>query len=135
MAGKQAEPAKEQQSPQSPQQEAVQVPTVAEDTKRKMKERLAAKMKATQSPVASLNVPAPATGEPSVSTNAYKQALASVLRPAKKAQPKADMAVVAQLGQMKADPSAADGVADNVAEEQGFIGRFSQKMAAKEAMQ
>jgi len=36
---------------------------------------------------------------------------------------------------MKADPAAADGVADNVAEEQGFIGRFSQKMAAKQAVQ
>ena len=36
---------------------------------------------------------------------------------------------------MKADSAAADGVADNVAEEQGFIGRFSQKMAAKQAVQ
>lgn len=69
--------------------------------------------------------PAPKADEEAVSTNAYKQALASVLHPAGKApRKKVETAVIANL--------ASENAGDAGEEERGFIGKYSSKLSVQE---
>ena len=69
--------------------------------------------------------PAPKADEEAVSTNAYKQALASVLHPAGKApRKKVETAVIANL--------ANENAGDAGEEDRGFIGKYSSKLSAQE---